>query len=113
MEPISDALAEHAPNATAIALRPRLMQALSQGRDVVVDGVRQPKEAELIHKLGGKLVAIDTGKSPDPNKPMDLRQAKIVADHMLRAPGGKKELKAALDGLMHKLMTAEGQAAAL
>src|SRR5579884_388227 len=91
MEPISDALAAHAPGATAIALRPKLMRALSKGRDVVVDGIRQPAEAELIHKLGGKLVAIDTGKSPDPDKQMDLRQAKIVADHMVRAPGGKKE----------------------
>jgi hypothetical protein len=110
MEPVSEAIAEQAPAATAIALRPKLVRALSRGRDVVVDGVRQPKEAELIHKLGGKLVAIDTGKSPDPHKPMDLRQAELVADHVVRAPGGKKELRGALDGLMRKLMAAESQA---
>jgi hypothetical protein len=111
MEPFSEALAEKAPQATAVALRPRLMRALSQGRDVVVDGVRQQAEADLIHRHGGKLIAIDTGKSPDPAKPMDLRQAQIVADHVVHARGGKTELQAAIDALMAKLMS-EGQPAA-
>jgi hypothetical protein len=104
MEPFSEGLANAAPQATAIALKPRLMQALSQGQDVVVDGVRQQAEADLIHQHGGKIVAIDSGRSPDPGKPMDLRQAQIVADHVVHARGGKDELRQAIDELMAKLM---------
>jgi dephospho-CoA kinase len=108
MEHVSEAVATHAPKATALALHPKIMKAMSAGRHVVVDGVRQQAEAALIHKMGGRLVAIDTGKSPDPAKPMDLLQAALVADHVVSAPSGKKkELKAAVDALMHKLMSAE------
>jgi dephospho-CoA kinase len=103
MEPFSDALAEKAPQATAIALQPRLMQALSQGRDIVIDGIRQQAEADLIHRHDGEVVAIDGGRSPDPAKPMDLRQAQIIADHIVHARG-KAELKAALDALLIKLI---------
>jgi hypothetical protein len=105
MEHVSDAIATHAPKATAVALRPKVTKAMSAGRDVVVDGIRQKAEADLIHKLGGHLVAIDTGKSPDPEKPMDLRSAELVADHVVSAASGKKkELKGAVDALMQKLM---------
>jgi predicted kinase len=109
LEPVSDAIADHAPSATANALRPKLMRAINKGRHVVVDGVRQPAEAALIHKLGGKLVAIETGRMPDPEKPMDMRAAQLAPDHTINARGGtKKEKKAALgsavDGLMNKMM---------
>jgi dephospho-CoA kinase len=108
MEHVSEAVATHAPKATAVALHPKITKAMAAGRDVVVDGVRQQAEADLIHKMGGHLVAIDTGHSPDPSKPMDMRQANLVADHVVSAPSGKKkELRGAVDALMHKLMGAE------
>lgn len=113
MEAVSDAIAEHAPHATAIALKARILKAMSAGRHVVVDGVRQPAEAALITKMGGKLVAIDSGKMPDPHKPMDLRAAQLTPSHTLRAPrGGSKDerdaaLKTAADELMQSLADAD------
>jgi hypothetical protein len=108
LEPVSDAIATHAPKATAIALRSKITKAMSKGRDVVVDGIRQKAEADLIKRLGGHLVAVDTGRTPDPSKPMDLRAAELIADHVVSAPSGKKkELRGAVDALMHKLMGAE------
>lgn len=112
MERVSEAVATHAPKATAIALRPRIMKALNAGRHVVVDGVRQKAEADLIHRLGGKLVAVDTGRMPDQAKPMDLKAAQLSPDHTIRARGGspkelKRELRKATDSLMCSLMDCE------
>lgn len=109
MESVSKAIADHAPNATAIALRPRILKALNAGRHVVVDGVRQPAEAALIHKLGGKLVMVDTGRHPDPEKPMDMKAAQLSPAHTIRARGDskaerKRALHKAVDDLMCSLM---------
>jgi dephospho-CoA kinase len=108
MEHLSQAIAEHAPHATAIALHRRLARALSAGHHVVVDGIRQKAEVDLLHKHGGKIILIDTGKSPDPDKPMDEMQAQLAGDHRIFVPSGKKkDVKKALDDWMSKTMAAD------
>lgn len=112
LEPVSKAIADNAPRATAVALRPRIMKALKAGRHVVVDGIRQPAEAALVTKMGGRLVAVDTGLHPDPNKPMDMKAAQLSPQETIRVrtadDASKKERKRALrkavDDMMSRLM---------
>jgi hypothetical protein len=44
--------------------------------------------------MGGKIVRLDNGKEPDPQKPTDLTQAEIAHDHVLDVTGSRAETRA-------------------
>jgi cytidylate kinase len=81
MEAYGDGTHEAAPNATSVVLQQRIAEHMSQGKAVVVDGVRSPVEAATIKRLGGVIVRADKGTAPDPEKPMDRRQATVKAEY--------------------------------
>jgi hypothetical protein len=86
-DPISEAVHEHAPAATAIQLGKALDKHIGKGRDIVVDGVRSPKEAEAIRRRGGVILRIRRpGVEADPELAMDRMQADIKADHQVVNP---------------------------
>jgi dephospho-CoA kinase len=100
MEAVGDATHQAAPNATSVVLQRRVQKRLSAGQSVVVDGVRSPVEAATIKRMGGSIVRADNGGEPDPSKPMDRRQAGIVADQSVDTSGEKDAVKAATDQML-------------
>jgi dephospho-CoA kinase len=105
MEAAGSAIHDVAPKATSVVMQRRVMQRVAKGRDVVVDGLRSPVEAATLRRLGGVIVRADNGKEPDPSKPLDLRQAEIVADQSVDTSGKKKARKAAADQMLADLCT--------
>jgi|SRR5580700_2081576 dephospho-CoA kinase len=99
LDHVGEAIAKHAPQATSIALHHRLKEMSVNHERVVVDGVRQQAEADLIHKHGGHIVRINPDDPPNPEYPMDARQAKIKEDHVIKGKHQKRQL----DDLVGKL----------
>lgn len=99
LDHVGEAIAKHAPNATAIALHSKLKEMSANHPRVVVDGVRQQAEADLIHAHGGHIVRINPDDPPNPEYPMDARQAKIKEDHVIKGKHPKQQL----DDLVGKL----------
>jgi hypothetical protein len=102
LDHVGEAIAKEAPQATSIVLRKKLREMAVNHPRVVVDGVRQQAEADTIRAHGGHIVRVNPTDPPNPKYPMDLRQAKIKADHEI--PGGsKKQVKKHLDKLIEQL----------
>ena len=102
LDHVGEAVAKHAPQATALKLRKKLAEMAASHPRVVVDGVRQQAEADTIRAHGGHIVRVNPDDPPNPKFPMDLRQSKIKADHEI--PGGtKKQVKKHVSDLIEKL----------
>lgn len=102
LDHVGEAVAREAPQATSIVLRKKLAEMSTNHPRVVVDGVRQQAEADCIRAHGGHIVRVNPDDPPNPEYPMDLRQAKIKADHEI--PGGsKKKVKKSVNDLIEKL----------
>ena len=106
-EAMAAALHRTAPNATSEVLQRRVAKRVSQGKSVVVDGIRSPVEAATLRRMGGYIVRADNGKSIDPAKPMDVMQQtvqphyKIETDAMARGDkGAKGAVKEAVDNML-------------
>jgi rhodanese-related sulfurtransferase len=97
MEAAAIGLHTVAPHATAQRVRKLASQHLMAGRSVVVDGVRSQHEAAAIKAMGGQVWRMDNGKGPNPNLPMDKRQAEVQADRMVDSSGSKSEVKGNVD----------------
>lgn len=100
LDHVGEAIAKHAPQATALCLRKKLAEMGVNHARVVVDGVRQQAEADAIRECGGHIIRVNPQVPPNPAYPMDARSAKIKEDHVVQ--GGKKKIKAQLDALVKK-----------
>lgn len=87
LDHVGEAIARQAPNATAIALGHKIDKMKRQHSAIVVDGVRQQAEADLIHRRGGHMIRVDDGGGPDPKYPMDKRAARLKVDHHIDTSG--------------------------
>ena len=88
LDHVGEAIAQHAPHATAIALGHRIDKMRRTGHSaIVVDGIRQQAEADLIHRRGGHMIRADDGRGPNPMYPMDKRAAQIKVDHQVDTSG--------------------------
>lgn len=105
-----------APKATAAHLHSRVMRRMALGKSVVVDGVRSPEEAAVIHKLGGQVWRVDGGHGPNPRLAMDQMQSAVESEHRLDSSAlvnaqssevkklARAKLRADVDGLVAKSM---------
>jgi len=103
LEAVGEATHSATPNATSIVLQRRVQKRLAMGQSVVVDGVRSAVEAQTIKRMGGHIVRADDGGEADPSKPMDVRQAAVVADQSVDTSGKKEARKAATDQMLADL----------
>lgn len=106
-----------APRHTALDLRRRLIKATGarnlidlpkalKKAHVVIDGVRKPEEADLIHALGGQVWRADDGKGHNPALPMDVLQSGIAADRSIDTSSGDKGvIRAKADAALMECMT--------
>lgn len=103
LDHVGMAIARTAPLATALALGRKLDK---MQRDkvpcIVIDGVRQPAEADLIHRRGGIVCRVDDGSGPDPKYPMDKFAWRIPVDHHLDTSGDLPHTKRQVDQLLAK-----------
>lgn len=92
LDHVGEAIAQHAPHATAIALGHRIDKMRRAGHhSIVVDGVRQQAEADLIKRRGGHMLRADDGRGPNPMYPMDKRAAKLKVDHQVDTSGSMEK----------------------
>jgi hypothetical protein len=103
MEAIGDGTHQAAPHATSQILQRRVAKRLAKGQAVVVDGVRTPVEAATLKRMGGVIVRTDNGSTPDPEKPMDRRQATVPSEYTVDTSGAKNARKAAADRMIADL----------
>jgi dephospho-CoA kinase len=103
MEAVGNAVHEAAPHATSMILQRRVQKRLAKGQAVVVDGVRSPVEAATLKRMGGVIVRADNGSVPDPEKPMDRRQATVASEYTIDTSGSKQQRKAAADRMIADL----------
>jgi hypothetical protein len=90
-EAVSDAMHRTAPNLTSMKLERRLRRKMGKGKsNIVVDGVRSPKEAAVIKSMGGMIARCDNGQEPDDSKPMDMLQRGVMSSYTLDTSGPKK-----------------------
>jgi hypothetical protein len=67
---------------------------------ILVDGIRRPYEADMVHySFGGKVIRM-LGHSVDPTKPCDLSQEYVTADFTLTWSPTKDQLYAQIDEIM-------------
>lgn len=79
------------PELTAMRLEGRIHKARGMGHsNIVVDGVRSPREAAVIQRLGGMMVRCDNGKEADSSMPMDVMQRAVPSSYTLDTSGPKK-----------------------
>ncbi len=97
-----EAIARVAPMATANKLKERLKDMSAYPR-VVVDGVRQEAEADVIRKAGGHMTRISPQLKPKKKFPMDVRSEAIKADFTVDNTVSKKQTKAQLDKIIEQL----------
>jgi hypothetical protein len=100
LEAFGNGLHAVAPKATSIALKRQIGAHVAAGRDVVVDGLRTPVEAETIKAMGGEVWRAENGTKPDRDLPTDHMQAKIKADRTVDMSGGKKESRGRVDAAL-------------
>lgn len=102
LDHMGEALARTAPLATALALGRKLDKMRRKHNLIVVDGVRQQPEADLIHRRGGYLLRVDDGRGPDPKYPMDKRAYRIPADHNIDTSGTVAQSRQQIDQFLAK-----------
>jgi len=106
-EAVGDATHEAAPDLTAMRLERRIRKQMAKGQsNIVVDGVRSPREAAAIQRMGGMIVRADNGTEPDDSKPMDVRQKSVMSTYSLDTSGPKKsDRHAKADAMLRDCMT--------
>lgn len=98
-----EAIAKIAPMATANMLKDRLKEMSGAYPRVVVDGVRQQEEANVIRANGGHMIRISPQLKPKKKFPMDVRSQAIQADFEVDNTISKKHTKKQLDAIMKQL----------
>jgi hypothetical protein len=98
-----EAIAKIAPLATATMLKDRLKSLGEEYPRVIVDGVRQQAEADVIRKAGGHIIRISPQVPPKRKFPMDIRSQAIKEDFSVDNTVSKKHTKKQLDKIMEKL----------
>lgn len=98
-----EAIARIAPKATAYKLKERLKELAHTYPRVVVDGVRQQAEADVIREAGGKIIRISPQLPAKKKFPMDVRSQAIKEDFSVDNTISKKHTKKQLDKIMDQL----------
>lgn len=102
LDHVGEAIANVAPEATANKLKERLKDMSAYPR-VVVDGVRQQSEADVIKAAGGHMIRISPQLKPKKKFPMDVRSQAIKADFSVDNTVSKKHTKQQLDKIIEQL----------
>lgn len=96
------------PGLTASHLHRRIMKQVQKGRHVVVDGVRDQSEADVVKRFGGTMLRMDNGKKPAQSQPMDKRQDNVRADSRIdTSSDDKSTIRQNMDSHMQKLFGAK------
>lgn len=98
LEAIGRAATDAAPLASGIELARRMGRAADAR--IVVDGIRRQGEVDAVRRAGGMIIRINGRGALDPDKPMDVIQAAIVADALIENIGSVEELWDRLIGLI-------------
>lgn len=92
MEAVGMAMHQTSPDLTANQMESRIHQAMAQGKNnIVVDGIRSPREAAMMRRMGGMIVRCDNGmEMASMAMPMDRMQNDIQQNYTLDTSGPTK-----------------------